>query len=391
MNTTLTADWLMDPDTQAVCTLLTDAGYNAWFVGGCVRDALMSRDSADIDITTNARPEAVIELAANAGVKSVPTGIDHGTVTLVAGGKPFEITTLREDVSTDGRRATVAFSDDIAVDAARRDLTMNALYALPDGTVVDPLGGLDDLRARRVRFIGDPEERIAEDYLRILRFFRFYAQCGDPEGGIDPEGLAACAAGLDGLDHVSAERIGAEMRKLLDVADPAPALAAMRASGVLMRLMPGAGTGLLTVLIHVEEAARLAPSWLRRLAALGGEDVADTLRLSKADAGQLTRLVSGLHATSTAGELGYREGAETAIDILALRAAAFEREMTEAEQAEAHFGAEQVFPLKAKDLMPEFQGPLLGAKLADLQRRWIDSGFTQSKDELIAAAGELGG
>ena len=345
--TQIKADWLSSDAAQKVCGMLTDAGHQAWFVGGCVRNALLDVPVSDMDLTTNARPDDVVALAKTAGLKVIPTGIEHGTVTVVMDGKPFEITTFRRDVATDGRRATVAFSDDIAEDAARRDFTMNAIYAAPDGTVADPLGGLPDLRARRVRFIGDADARIAEDYLRILRFFRFHAIYGDLSEGIDQDGLAACAGGLDGLEHVSAERVGAEMRKLLAADDPAPSLAAMRASGVLMRLLPGAGTGLLLVLIHVEEVAGLAPDPMRRLAALGGEDVAEALRLSKAQAKQLQVLRDGLESVTPAPELGYRLGAERAVDILALRAAAFEREVDPDQIAQARYGATQKFPVKS--------------------------------------------
>ncbi|CAN0587043.1 unnamed protein product, partial [Ectocarpus sp. 12 AP-2014] len=197
------------------------------------------------------------ELARVAGLKPVPTGIDHGTVTVVADHDPFEITTFRRDVETDGRRAVVAFADTLDEDAKRRDFTMNALYARIDGTVIDPLGGLPDLRARRVRFIGDATDRIREDYLRSLRFFRFHAWYGNPDNGMDSDALAAIASHLDGLESLSRERVGAEMVKLLAARDPAPAVAAMRATGVLGRLLPGADDRALAPLIHLEDVLGL--------------------------------------------------------------------------------------------------------------------------------------
>ncbi|KGM89571.1 tRNA nucleotidyltransferase/poly(A) polymerase [Roseovarius mucosus DSM 17069] len=175
--------WIEAKATQAVCAMLTGAGYQALFVGGCVRNALLGAPVGDIDIATDARPEMVVELAEGAGLKPVPTGIEHGTITVVSGHIGHEVTTFRKDVQSFGRHAVVAFADDLHTDARRRDFTMNALYARPDGDVVDPLGGLEDLRARRVRFIEDADQRIREDYLRILRFFRFHAWYGDPEGG----------------------------------------------------------------------------------------------------------------------------------------------------------------------------------------------------------------
>ena len=246
------APWLEDPVTRAVCRALTGPGHQALFVGGCVRNALLGRPVADIDIATDATPEEVTALAGAAGLHPVPTGIEHGTVTVVAEGRPFEVTTFRRDVETFGRRAVVAYTRDIAEDAARRDFTMNALYAGPDGTVVDPLGGLPDLLARRVRFVGDPAARIAEDYLRILRFFRIHAWYGDPASGLDADGLAACAAAQGGLARLSRERVGAETAKLLAAADPAPAVAAMAAAGILARVLPGADATPLAALVHLE-------------------------------------------------------------------------------------------------------------------------------------------
>nr|MDA3889890.1 CCA tRNA nucleotidyltransferase [Allgaiera sp.] len=215
----ITGAWLTRPETRAVCAALTGAGHRALFVGGCVRNALLGVAVADIDIATDAAPETVTILAENAGLKAVPTGIDHGTITVVSGGIAHEVTTFRRDVETFGRHATVAFTADPAEDAARRDFTMNALYATPEGEVLDPLGGLPDLQARRLRFVGDPASRIREDYLRILRFFRFHAWYGDQQEGLDPEGIAACAENLDGLAGLSRERIGTEMRKLLSAPD----------------------------------------------------------------------------------------------------------------------------------------------------------------------------
>ncbi len=253
----LTDDWLTAPATQAVFAMLDDAGHRALAVGGCVRNALIGAPVSDIDIATDAPPDRVIELGEAAGLRAIPTGILHGTVTVISAGVAHEITTFRRDVDTDGRHATVAFSTDVAEDAARRDFTMNALYAQADGTVVDPLDGLPDLRARHVRFIGDPAARILEDYLRILRFFRFTAWYGDPALGLDAEGLAACAACIDGLDRISAERIGAETCKLLAAPDPAPVVAAMARSGILARILPGADATALPLFVHSAPRAGL--------------------------------------------------------------------------------------------------------------------------------------
>lgn len=374
----LDAPWLTDPATQAVFDAL--AAHGAWFVGGCVRNGLLGQAVADIDICTELEPSRVMDLAEAAGLKAIPTGIDHGTVTVVSDGTPYEITTLRRDIETDGRRASVAFTRELAEDAARRDFTMNALYATRDGSVLDPNGeGLSDLSARRVRFIGDASARIAEDYLRILRFFRFHAWYADPMGGMDAEGLAACAAGVDGIAQLSAERVGSELKTLLRAPDPAPAVAAMDQTSVLAAVLPGASSRMLTVLMGVEDG--LAPDAVRRLTALGGD--MDRLRLSKAEAKRLALYRAEMGEETAPDALGYRHGRDAARDILALRAALFERPPGDDALRAIEVGAEATFPIKAADLS-EFQGKALGDRLKALETLWIDSAFTLSKEDLLS-------
>lgn len=372
------APWLTDDAAQQVCRVLTDAGHQAWFVGGCVRNTLLGEPVADLDLTTDAHPDRVTELAKAAGLRVVPTGIDHGTVTILAQNVPFEVTTFRRDVATDGRRATVAYANNMADDARRRDFTMNALYAGPDGTLADPLGGLPDLQARRIRFIEDADRRIQEDYLRILRFFRFIAWYGDPAEGPDPEGLAACAANVEGLASLSRERVTSEMLKLLAAPDPAPAVASMAATGALAQVLPGASAQVLPVLIHVEDIAGLVADPIRRLAALGGDPSAH-LRLSKQQVTALEMIQSDLPA----GALGYRFGAERALDALAVRAASMGQEIDPNTAQLANFGASQTFPITATDLMPALSGPALGKALKEAEARWIASDFKLTKAELL--------
>lgn len=378
----LAAPWLDDPATATVMDLLTRGGHGAWFVGGCVRNALLGLDVTDIDIATDLRPDDVMALAQDAGVKVVPTGIDHGTVTLIADHRPFEVTTLRRDVATDGRRATIAFTDLVEDDAARRDFTMNALYAKADGTVLDPTGeGLADLAARRLRFIGNPHDRITEDYLRILRFFRFHAWYADPNAGIDAEGLAACAALADGLGQLSRERVGAEIKKLLSAPNPAAAVAAMAQTGILARTLPGAMARMLPILISFEDAR---PDPIRRLAALGPVEVAAGLRLSKADIARLTILRDGMSSTTSPDALAYLHGADIAWDIAVLRASQFETQVDPTVRALIARGASAVFPIKPADLMPRLSGAALGQALRTLEARWIASSFTLSRAELLS-------
>jgi poly(A) polymerase len=373
--TKITAPWLQNKAAQAVCKMLTDAGYQAWFVGGCVRNELLGASVADLDLTTDALPEVVMDLAKQADIKAIPTGFDHGTVTLVQDGTLFEVTTFRRDVATDGRRATVAFADNITDDARRRDFTMNAIYAAPNGQISDPLGGLPDLQARRIRFIEDPDLRIKEDYLRILRFFRFYAWYGKTDDGPDPDGLTACAENIYGLQSLSLERVTSEMLKLLSAPDPAPAVAAMASTGGLMQVLPGADNGTLAVLAHLEEALGIAPNPICRLAILGGTP-ANNLRLSKEQARHLSQITSGALPTTIA----YRHGYAAGRDALLVQSAPLSQ--TPSIDTIKH-AAKQIFPLQAADLMPALTGPALGQALKQAEDRWIASGFTLTKADLI--------
>ena len=380
--------------------MLAGAGHRALAVGGCVRNALLGEPVADVDLATDARPERVSALAEAAGLKAVPTGIEHGTVTVVSDGVPHEVTTFRRDVETDGRHAVVAFSGDVAQDAARRDFTMNALYAEADGRLVDPLGGLVDLLARRLRFVGDPEARIREDALRILRFFRFHAWYG--RGAPDAEGLGACARLAEGVDRLSGERVGSEMKRLLAAPDPSASAEAMAGAGVLGRVAPGADPATLAPLVAVEDGR--APSWPRRLLGMGGEDVADRWRLSRAEARGLALRREALEAGTPPREVAWRHGVEAGLDVALARMASRRSGRSgrgpravpgpgPAPQAAARSGARALddalaraaaarFPLRAADLMPALSGPALGAALKEAEAAWIASGFALGRDEL---------
>jgi poly(A) polymerase len=379
----VSGDWIGADHVQAVLAALTAGGHQALIVGGCVRNALLNRPVADVDIATDAVPDRVTALARAAGLKPVPTGVEHGTVTVVAGGVGHEVTTFRRDVETFGRHAVVAFSTRVEDDAARRDFTMNALYARADGTVIDPLGeGLADLAARRVRFVGEAEDRIREDYLRILRFFRFTAWYGDPAEGPEAGALAAIAAHVEGLDSLSRERVGHEVLRLLAAPDPAPAVAAMRATGALLRVLPGAEDRALAPLVHLE--ALVAPDPLRRLAALGGQDVAAALKLSRAQARRLDLLRDATGSAAGLAEIAYRHDAGVAQDVALLRGAVTGAGLPDGWEGEVATGATARFPVRAADLMPALTGPALGARLAELEARWIASGFALSREQLLA-------
>jgi poly(A) polymerase len=282
------APWLKSGPAGRVLQLLNGDGEEARVVGGAVRNALLQLPTGDIDIATTAVPDEVIRRAKAAGIKSVPTGIDHGTVTLVVDAQPFEVTTLREDTETFGRKAKVAFGRDWAGDAKRRDFTINGLSVDADGVVHDHVGGLDDIAAKRVRFIGDPNRRIAEDYLRILRFFRIHAAYG--EGEPDRAGYLACIAARAGLASLSAERVRMEMLKLMVAQGAAGAVVAMADGGLLLPIFGGvAYTGPFAAMISAERLLGLKPDAVRRLGALAvavTEDarrVATRLRLTNAE------------------------------------------------------------------------------------------------------------
>lgn len=369
-------EWL----TRAAPVLhaLTAAGYQAYVVGGAVRNAVLGLSVSDVDLATDATPEQVISVADAMGLRTIPTGIAHGTVT-VAG---LEVTTFRRDVTTDGRHATVAFSSDIHQDASRRDFTMNALYADATGLVMDPLGGMADLLARRVRFVGDATKRITEDYLRILRYFRFHVIYGDPANGFDADTLAAISDNLAGLETLSKERIGAEMRKLLGANDPAPAINTMAQTGVLHCILQGADPQFIAPLVHI--SADMPPSWLARLAVMGGADVQAALRLSKAEMETYQTLRDEIGTTLTPAALCWRFGPAIAVDVIHARAAMFSTPLPPNLSVDIDRGAQAVFPITSADLMPELSGPALGQRLRELQSRWLQSDLTLTRAELLS-------
>ena len=375
--------WLSDSAAQAVCTAVAAEGAKIYFVGGCVRDAILGVRGGDVDFASDAEPQDVVHLVEKAGLKAVPTGIEHGTITVVSEGRGFEVTTFRADVETDGRHAVVQFSRDITADAKRRDFTMNALYATDDGTIIDPLGGLADCRARRIRFIDDASTRIREDYLRILRYFRFHAWISGPSAGFDANALDAISRNVDGLETLSAERIGAEMRRLLAAPDPSHAIAVMEKTGVLMRVLPGSDPTLLGPVVHLEASAGRAPDSMLRLASLGGQEAVEKLRLSRADAQALRGFVQHGYGAVPLPEVAYRQGERIGLGAAILRAALSNQPLDADQIALLEQAARARFPVTAKDLMPGLSGKALGDRLRDIEQHWIASGFSLSREDLM--------
>jgi poly(A) polymerase len=381
------AAFLADPLVQQVLTLLSSEGEEARVIGGAVRNTLMGLPVADIDIATTATPETVIARAGAAGLKTAPTGIDHGTVTVIGHRHVVEVTTLREDIETDGRRAVVRFGRDWQVDAARRDFTINALSIDRAGRLYDPVGGLDDIAARRVRFIGSAERRIAEDRLRALRFFRFHAAYG--AGAPDAEGLSAAIRARHDLAELSAERVGQEMRKLVVAAGAVPTIAVMQESGILPLVAAGVGDLAGFARLPAFEYGAAAIAALRVAVRVGRvqEDVdriAVRFRLSNAERSRmrLALAVGDEIATNRPDSdhaLLYAHGQAAFLDGLGFAAAKgfLSEAMFAARAAVARDWAIPVFPLSGRDVfeLGVDRGPLVGLLLKYVEREWIAGDF----------------
>ncbi|WLP53079.1 CCA tRNA nucleotidyltransferase [Agrobacterium fabrum] len=410
MNSLAGQDWFEKPALKRIFALLNADGGEVRIVGGAVRNALMDLPVVDVDMATTLTPDVVVERAKAAGIKVVPTGIEHGTVTLVIDGEGFEVTTLRRDVETNGRHAQVAFGTDWQTDAERRDLTINALYANEKGEIIDLIDGLPDVETRTVRFIGDAAMRIAEDYLRILRFFRFFAHYGS--GRPDADGLRASARAKDKLGTLSAERVWSETKKLISARDPSRALLWMRQSGVLSEILPETekwGIDAIHGLVATEQALGWAADPMLRLAAIVPPDrerlaaLAARLRLSKAEAAYLTHWASAPAVDPEMKEtvldrLLYRQGVEGVKTRLKLALASARADLSAGDTAmhkvarlstlltRAEKFRKPGFPLSGADVMAAGveAGPKVGEVLKSLEEKWIDVNFSLDRAALTA-------
>jgi poly(A) polymerase len=396
------AAWLEEPEIARLLALLDCDGEQARVVGGAVRNALMRLPVGEIDVATTAVPQEVERRVGAAGFKTKPTGIEHGTVTAIIDGRPFEVTTLRQDVETFGRKAKVVFGRDWKADAQRRDFTINALSVSADGKIFDYVGGLADIAAHQVRFIGDPQQRIAEDYLRILRFFRFHACYGN--GAPDAAGLHACIAARSGLDTLSRERVRTELLKLLLAPHAAPTLAVMAEAGILGTVLGG-----VPLLASFENTAKaeaaigVGPDATRRLGALGvavmedAERLSQRLRLSNAEFERLMALeywwrvrpAAGAHAARV---LLYQLGPGSFTDRVLVAwsrsdAGAADRAWHDLATLPQHWTAPR-FPLKAADFINRgvTKGPDMGAALRAAEQAWIDADFPEDRAAIDAIA-----
>ncbi len=411
------AEWLYDKELQRLLQALCEGGEEARVAGGAVRNALLGCPVSDIDVAATTLPDETERRARAAGFRTVPTGKEHGTITVLAGGAAYEVTTLRADVETDGRHARVVFGRDWEADAGRRDFTINALYATADGEVIDLVGGLGDLETRTLRFIGDAEARIREDYLRILRFFRFFAWYG--KGRPDAEGLRACARLKQGLSRLSAERVWAELKKLLSAPDPSRALLWMRQTGVLTAVLPESekwGIDAIHALVAAEADLGWSPDPLLRLEAVVPPDaarmaaMAARLKMSKAEASRLsawamTAPVGASTSDAALARLAYAGDRQALEDRLRLALAAARAKVGQETVVLAEAGGylrllrfldrweKPVFPLKGGDLVAlgMAAGPEMGAALAKLEAGWAAGGFREDRGALLARAARLVG
>jgi len=393
MTPSITGEWLIASETRVVLDALSAQGATPRFVGGCVRDALIGRTVRDIDIAVDIPPDETMTALERAGLRVIPTGLSHGTVTAVSGTRSFEITSLRQDKSTDGRHAVVTFTKDWSLDAARRDFTMNALYAEDDGTVVDVLGtGLADLNARRVRFIGSASARIQEDYLRILRLFLFHAWYG--KGDMEPDALVACAGLAGGIAKLSRERVGAEMLKLLAAPHPEVAVDMMAQTGVLSKTLPFAeGIPPMAALVAAEGRIGISPDPIRRMALLIGD--ADPvaagrgLRLSNEQLKALRArgpLDLPITDAASARRAGYERGEAAARDRMLIQCAQSGEPLNTRFVSLIMDGAASTFPVAARDLIALGlePGPEIGEALDRIERDWIESDFTLDRATLLS-------
>lgn len=411
------AQWLGREGLQRLLAALNRDGEEARVAGGAVRNALLGQEVADVDVATTALPDEVVRRVKDAGLRAVPTGIEHGTITVVAPDGAYEVTTLRADVETDGRHAKVAFGRDWTGDAERRDFTINGLYATATGEVIDLVGGLDDLRGRRLRFIGDADARIREDYLRILRFFRFFAWYGD--GRPDADGLRACARLKGGLAGLSAERVWAELRKLLSAPDPSRALLWMRQASVLTTILPESekwGIDSIHGLVAAERDLGWPADPMLRLVAIVPPDearmadLAGRLRMSRAERDRLKSWAAFGPVPAETSDRALRKrlyGAppSAAQDRLHLALAGARSRAVGEDAALTEAGAysrllkvatawsDPALPVSGSDLaaLGVAAGPRMGALLAEIQQAWIESDFTLDRAALLEKARLLAG
>ena len=376
--------WLRNPSAQKLSKLYKSFGYQVLFVGGCVRNTILKMPVTDIDLATDAQPEEIIKIAKENNIRFVPTGLAHGTITLIIDNKNYQITTFRTDFDHDGRYAKVEFTESLLLDASRRDLTINALYCNHVGEVIDPLNGLDDIKKQKIKFIGNPNERIKEDNLRILRFFRFQAIYGNKNLEIDSIALEACHNHKSKLAALSKERITSELRKILSAPNPLEVIIKMNETGVLNELFQNVSIDSLEAYLKTEEKFKININWLGRLLSLQVTQEEESLKLTRCEFKFLKQTKSAIENQIHVLEFSYYNGVENGKIYSILQNFRHNIILSKNLLNQINSLATKKFPITAKDLMPEISGKKLGEALRSLEDRWIKSNFTLSKKELLA-------
>ena len=378
--------WLRNPSAQKLSKLYKNFGYQVLFVGGCVRNTILKMPVTDIDLATDAQPEEIIKIAKENNIRFVPTGLAHGTITLIIDNKSYQITTFRTDFDHDGRYAKVEFTESLLLDASRRDLTINALYCNHVGEVIDPLNGLDDIKKQKIKFIGNPNERIKEDNLRILRFFRFQAIYGNKNLEIDSIALEACHNHKSKLAALSKERITSELRKILSAPNPLEVIIKMNETGVLNELFQNVSIDSLEAYLKTEEKFKININWLGRLLSLQVTQEEESLKLTRCEFKFLKQTKSAIENQIHVLEFSYYNGVENGKIYSILQNFRHNIILCKNLLNQINSLATKKFPITAKDLMPEISGKKLGEALRSLEDRWIKSNFTLSKKDLLAEA-----
>ena len=383
----INSEWIKNKVTQNILKIFEGADHNAYLVGGCIRNSILNIPVTDIDISTDATPQQTVDLFNRENFKVAPTGFSHGTVTVISEGIPYQITTMRSDQNTDGRHADVVFSDDIKKDAERRDFTINALYADSTGKIINPIGGLEDFNPLAIKFIGDPNNRIQEDYLRILRFFRFHAQFSELVTQFDKVALDAIKKNQDGLKKLSKERIWSELKKILSTSNPARSLYKMSQLGILEIILENKNVHNLKRFNLIEKKMGLEPEPIRRLVAIT-ENTDDTfLNLSRKEAKKFSLLKGLLKKKYDPAELVYQFNREIAQSVLAIYTFYKGEKLRLSDIKKIEKACLFPCPITGAQISKYMDGPAVGIKIKEAQRAWIKSNFKSDEAKILSDIG----
>ena len=377
-------NWLNQPSAQCLSKAFKNYGHQALFVGGCVRNSILKVPVTDIDMATDALPETIIRISKENNFKFIPTGLTHGTITIIIDKIAYQITTFRSDIANDGRHAKVEFTTSLLLDASRRDLTINALYCDSNGKIIDPLNVLKDLNNRIIKFIGDPNKRIAEDYLRILRFFRFQEIYGNELLEINLPALNACREYKSKLATLSKERTTSELRKLFSSNNPTRTIIKMIDTGILNQLFESCSVNSFVSYIKAEKKYKIKINWIGRLLSLQGSNIEEVLTLTRRELKMIKYTKKAIKQNMPIFEFSYYNGMEYGIMYLLLQHGMKKTILNEISINKVSSIVTRKFPVTAKDLMPKLKGKKLGDELKKLESQWIKSDFTLNKNQLLS-------